>query len=67
MDFDGLSSPPAMRSSLPPSSAPDPSQSTNQRPPRRPIDVLTLGDDDPEEEGREGREGSDDVAEAKGT
>ncbi|RDB19831.1 DNA replication licensing factor mcm6 [Hypsizygus marmoreus] len=55
MDFDGLSSPPAMRSSLPPSSVPDPSQSTQGRSPRRlpTTDALTLGDDEAEEDGNE--------------
>lgn len=51
MDFDGLSSPPPMRSSLPPSSAPNPTQSVDGRSPRRPTaNALTLGDDEAEEE-----------------
>ncbi|KAG6910996.1 hypothetical protein DXG01_006050 [Tephrocybe rancida] len=54
MDFDGMSSPLAMRSSLPPSSAPDPTQSVAGRSsPRRPTaDALTLGDE-AEEDGDE--------------
>ena len=51
MDFDLLSSPPAPRSSLPPSSAPNLSQSANGRSPRRPVaDVLTIGDDEPQDD-----------------
>lgn len=54
MDFDGLSSPPAMDSPLPPSSAPDPSQPVNGRTPRRSTaDALTLGDEEAGEEGGE--------------
>ncbi|KAF7432668.1 MCM DNA helicase complex subunit mcm6 [Pleurotus ostreatus] len=52
MDFAGLSSsPPALRSSLPPSSAPFPSHPTNGSSPGRPVqDALALGDDEAEEE-----------------
>ncbi|KAF5387920.1 hypothetical protein D9615_000640 [Tricholomella constricta] len=54
MDFDGMSSPLAMPSSLPPSSAPDPSQSLDGRSSRRPIaDALTLGDDEAAEDAGE--------------
>jgi DNA replication licensing factor MCM6 len=55
MDFDGLSSPPAMRSSLPPSSAPDLSLANGTGSPRRPtVDALTLGDDEADEEEQDG-------------
>jgi DNA replication licensing factor MCM6 len=52
MDFNGLSSPQAPRSSLPPSSATFPTQSPNRRstPVRRTADALTLGDDEAEED-----------------
>jgi DNA replication licensing factor MCM6 len=47
MNIDGLSSPPAPNSSLPPSSAPDPTG----RSPRRPrADVLTFGDDEAQDD-----------------
>ncbi|KIM58761.1 hypothetical protein SCLCIDRAFT_1218308 [Scleroderma citrinum Foug A] len=50
MDMDGLSSPPAPRSSLPPSSAPDPTLSSNGTPrsaQRRPApDALAFGGDE---------------------
>lgn len=51
MDFENMSSPLAMRSSLPPSSAPDPTHSINDGSPRRPqvADALTLGDDEAED------------------
>ncbi|KIK29092.1 hypothetical protein PISMIDRAFT_89712 [Pisolithus microcarpus 441] len=49
MDLDGLSSPPAPRSSLPPSSAPEPTPSSNRTPrsaQRRPVsDALAFADD----------------------
>ncbi|KAI0311366.1 MCM-domain-containing protein [Amylostereum chailletii] len=52
------SSPAAFRSSLPPSSAPQPSQSTAGTPRRRPArttqDALSFGDDEAEEEREEG-------------
>jgi DNA replication licensing factor MCM6 len=49
--MDIFSSPLAPRSSLPPSSAPDPTQSTNGRSPRRNVpDVLALGDDEAQED-----------------
>lgn len=55
MDSDAPSSPLAMPSSLPPSSAPDPTQSTNGATPRRPIaDALTMAVDEAEEEAEEG-------------
>ena len=55
MDFDGLSSPPMMPSSLPPSSAPDLSLSNSTRSPRRPtVDALALGDDEPDEQEEQG-------------
>lgn len=55
MDFDGGSSPVGFPSSLPPSSAPDPSQSVHTRSPRRAtVDALTLGDDEAAENGEEG-------------
>lgn len=54
MDFDGLSSPPAMRSSLPPSSAPDPSQSVHPRSPRQPTTGALVLDDEAEEEDERG-------------
>jgi DNA replication licensing factor MCM6 len=51
MDFDEPSSPAALRSSLPPSSAPNPTQTTNGRSPRRPAaDALTFGDDEADED-----------------
>ena|ERR1700691_537739 len=61
MDIDGLSSPPAPRSSLPPSSAPFPSTNGRGSPrsnPRsspaarrqQPADALAFGDDEAEEE-----------------
>lgn len=50
MDSEGPSSPIAIPSSLPPSSAPDPAQSERSGTPRRPTtDALTLGDDEGEE------------------
>lgn len=52
MESDGPSSPIAMPSSLPPSSAPDP---TNDGTPRRPIaDALAMGDIEAEEDNNEG-------------
>ncbi|KAG5648824.1 hypothetical protein DXG03_000173 [Asterophora parasitica] len=56
MDFPGISSPIAIPSSLPPSSAPDPSQSVGERTPRRrpTADALTLGDDEAAEDDGEG-------------
>ncbi|EGO02002.1 hypothetical protein SERLA73DRAFT_104230 [Serpula lacrymans var. lacrymans S7.3] len=59
MELDGLSSPVAPRSSLPPSSAPLPTFSSNGTPrsggtPRRPAqDALTFGDDEAEEAGED--------------
>ncbi|KAF9455936.1 MCM2/3/5 family-domain-containing protein [Collybia nuda] len=56
MDFDGGSSPVGFPSSLPPSSAPDPSLSAHTRSPRRAtVDALTLGDDEAGEDGKGGR------------
>lgn len=66
--MDGLSSPPAPRSSLPPSSAPLPSTNSRSSPrsnprsspaaPRRqPVDALAFGDDEAEEE-EDGNESS---------
>ncbi|KDR84017.1 hypothetical protein GALMADRAFT_236601 [Galerina marginata CBS 339.88] len=56
MDSDAPSSPIAMPSSLPPSSAPDPIPSTNGGTPRRPIaDALAMTVDEAEEEGADGR------------
>ncbi|KAH7919533.1 MCM-domain-containing protein [Leucogyrophana mollusca] len=49
MDVDGLSSPPAMRSSLPPSSAPLPTFSSNGTPRRPAADALAFGDDEAQE------------------
>jgi DNA replication licensing factor MCM6 len=55
MDSDGPSSPIAMPSSLPPSSAPDPLPLTNDGTPRRPIaDALAMGDIEAEEDNNEG-------------
>jgi DNA replication licensing factor MCM6 len=55
MDHDGGSSPVDFRSSLPPSSAPGPSQPTHTRSPRRAtVDALTLGDDEADEDGEQG-------------
>jgi DNA replication licensing factor MCM6 len=45
MDIDGFSSPPALRSSLPPSSAPDPTLSSHGRSPPRVADALAIGED----------------------
>ncbi|KAF8806336.1 MCM-domain-containing protein [Phlegmacium glaucopus] len=54
MDSDGPSSPNIMPSSLPPSSAPDPSASTNNRTPRRQVtDALAMGGGEAEEESQE--------------
>ncbi|KAF8204636.1 MCM2/3/5 family-domain-containing protein [Pholiota molesta] len=54
MDSDAPSSPIAMPSSLPPSSAIDPTPSTNGATPRRPIaDALALGNDEAEEDNDE--------------
>lgn len=54
MDSDAPSSPIAMPSSLPPSSALDPTPSTNGATPRRPIaDALALGNDEAEEDNEE--------------
>lgn len=59
MDFDGISSPPAIPFSLPPSSAPDPSLSNDTRSPRRPtVDALALGDDEPDEQEEQGGSGA---------
>lgn len=59
MDFDGSSSPPAMPSSLPPSSAPDPSLTNDTRSPHRPtVDALTLGDDEPDQQGEQSGSGT---------
>ncbi|KAH0587896.1 hypothetical protein H2248_006648 [Termitomyces sp. 'cryptogamus'] len=53
--MDGMSSPLAIPSSLPPSSAPDPTQSAVGRSPRRPTaDALTLGDEAEEDGGEPG-------------
>ncbi|PPQ78221.1 hypothetical protein CVT25_015540 [Psilocybe cyanescens] len=58
MDSGGPSSPLAMPSSLPPSSAPDHIPSTNGGPPRRPIaDALAMRVDEAEEENGEGTDG----------
>jgi DNA replication licensing factor MCM6 len=46
MDIDGISSPAAFRSSLPPSSAPVPSFSIHGRSPRRIADALAIGDEE---------------------
>jgi len=55
MDSDGPSSPIAMPSSLPPSSAPDPLPLANDGTPRRPIaDALAMGDIEAEEDNNEG-------------
>jgi len=55
MDSDGPSSPIAMPSSLPPSSAPDPTASTINRTPRRQVtDALAMGGGEAEEENQEG-------------
>lgn len=59
MDIDGSSSPIQTRSSLPPSSAPDPSnpQSVTNGTPRRPVaGALSLEDDEGEENEQEGGE-----------
>ncbi|PCH40837.1 mis5 protein [Wolfiporia cocos MD-104 SS10] len=63
MDVDGIpSSPPLRQSSLPPSSAPVASQSSNARPtPRRnrpTADALNFGDDGPEDAARGGENGT---------
>ncbi|KAG9317826.1 MCM2/3/5 family-domain-containing protein [Chiua virens] len=52
MDIEGLTSPPAPRSSLPPSSAPNPTPSSNVTPraARRPTDALAFGNSEAQEE-----------------
>ena len=51
MDSDAPSSPIAMPSSLPPSSAPDPTASTANRTPRRQVtDALAMGEGEAEQE-----------------
>ena len=55
MESEGPSSPIAMPSSLPPSSAPDPSLLTNGGTPRQPIaDALAMGHIEAEEDTEEG-------------
>jgi hypothetical protein len=52
MDIDGISSPPPIHSSLPPSSAPDPtptSRPSNSNRPRSVADALAFGDDEGED------------------
>lgn len=55
MDFAGSSSPRGMRSSLPPSSAANTTQSVQGRSPtRQTADALMLGDDEAEEDNEQG-------------
>lgn len=54
INMDGMSSPLAIPSSLPPSSAPDPTLSAVDRTPRRPTtDALALGDEAEEDNGEQ--------------